>query len=144
MVPSKGNGGLSMLTLYKNIRKRRLQLGYTQEELAKKVGYSGKSMIARVEKGDVDLTQSKIITFADALNTTPAALMGWDDESVPLPHDKSYYLDPEAAKVAQEIFDDPELHALVDAARDVTPEALRQAANILRLFKDQLQKDEPK
>lgn len=66
-----------MLDLYTNIKSRRLELDMTQEELAEKTGYSGKSMIAKIEKGKVDLPQSKILLFAKALETTPTYLMGW-------------------------------------------------------------------
>lgn len=67
-----------MLELYENIRKRRIELNMTQEELAKKTGYSGKSVIAKIEKGKVDLTQTKILAFAEALRVAPGDLMGWD------------------------------------------------------------------
>lgn len=77
-----------MLELYTNIKKRRLELNMTQQELAEQIGYtSGKSMIAKIEKGDVDLTQSKIKQFADALHTTPSHLMGWEIEAEPIPEE---------------------------------------------------------
>lgn len=69
-----------MLRLYKNIRDRRIELGLTQDELAEKLGYSGKSMIAKIESGVVDLPQSKIELFADALQISPMRLMGWGEE----------------------------------------------------------------
>ena len=69
-----------MLQLYHNIKNRRLKLGLTQSELAKKLGYSDKSMIAKIEKGAVALPQSKIIAFAEALNVSPSDLMGWDTD----------------------------------------------------------------
>jgi len=65
------------MILYKNIKKKRLELGMSQEELAKKVGYSSRSMIAKIEAGDIDLYQSKIEEIAIALETTSAELMGW-------------------------------------------------------------------
>ena len=68
-----------MLELYRNIKKQRQQLNLTQTELAQKLGYADKSMIAKIEKGQVDLPQSKIIAFADALETTPGLLMGWSE-----------------------------------------------------------------
>ncbi|MBQ6622112.1 MAG: helix-turn-helix domain-containing protein [Mogibacterium sp.] len=68
-----------MLQLYKNIRERRKALGMSQEELARRAGYSGKSMIARIERGDVDLPQSKILAIAAALYISPSDLMGWDE-----------------------------------------------------------------
>ena len=39
-----------MLQLYKNIKKRRLELQLTQTDLATKLGYADKSMIAKIEK----------------------------------------------------------------------------------------------
>ena len=70
-----------MLELYKNIKRRRQQLKMTQTDLALKMGYADKSMIAKIEKGNVDLPQSKILAFANALETTPGELMGWDYET---------------------------------------------------------------
>lgn len=69
-----------MLTLYKNIKRLREQLGMSQDELAEKTGYTSRSSIAKIEKGLVDLQQSKIISFANALGVTPSQLMGWDDQ----------------------------------------------------------------
>lgn len=70
-----------MLTLYENIKIRREALGLTKSALAELIGYD-RSMITKVEQGKVDLTQSKILAFAEALKTTPSQLMGWDDEPV--------------------------------------------------------------
>lgn len=64
------------MQLYDNIRARRIALGISQNELAERVGYSDKSAIAHIEKGHIDLPQSKIIAFAEALHTTPGELMG--------------------------------------------------------------------
>lgn len=71
-----------MMSLYQNIKDRRIELGLSQTDLAKLIGYRDKSMISRVESGQVDLSQSKIELFASALRTTPSALMGWTD-SIP-------------------------------------------------------------
>ena len=65
-----------MLQLYKNIKARRIALGMTQSELAEKAGYADKSMIAKIEKGSIDLPQSKIIAFAEILDIEPGELMG--------------------------------------------------------------------
>lgn len=71
-----------MLELYTNIRKRREELGLTQSQLADLAGYADKTMISKIEKGSIDLAQSKIVTIASALQTTPGKLMGWSDSSV--------------------------------------------------------------
>lgn len=67
-----------MLDLYKNIKKRRLELGMSQSELAKRAGYTDRSSIAKIESGKIDLTQTKIREIADALRIPPGDLMGWD------------------------------------------------------------------
>lgn len=68
-----------MLALYENIRKRREELGLSQQELADLLGYKSRSTIAKIELGENDIPQSKIISFAKALKTTPQALMGWQN-----------------------------------------------------------------
>lgn len=47
-----------------------------------------------------------------------------------------YYLNTETAKVAQEVFDDPDLRVLFDAARGSRPEDIRMAVDMLRRFKE--------
>lgn len=68
-----------MLQLYKNIKLRRNELKMSQDTLAELTGYKDRSSIAKIEKGEVDLAESKIREFARALNVTPQELMGWDD-----------------------------------------------------------------
>lgn len=61
------------------IQQRRKALGLTQEELAFKMGYKSKSTINKIEKGFNDVSQSNVVRFAEALQTTEAYLMGWID-----------------------------------------------------------------
>ena len=74
-----------MIDLYKNIEQRRKELKLSQDELAKKVGYTDRSMISKIEAGEVDLTRSKILAFAAALNVKPGDLMGWCDKTMSVP-----------------------------------------------------------
>lgn len=69
-----------MSTIGRNISRLRRNLGMTQEDLAKKMGYKSKSTINKIELGINDIPQSKIIQFAEVLGITPAYLMGWDEE----------------------------------------------------------------
>lgn len=71
-----------MSTVGENILRMRKKLGLTQEELAKRMGYKSKSTINKIELGINDIPQGKIAQFAEVLCTTPAHLMGWDDESI--------------------------------------------------------------
>ena len=56
-----------MDALYESIRDLRISKGMSQAELAKLTGYTDRSSIAKIEKGEVDLTRTKIIQFAKAL-----------------------------------------------------------------------------
>lgn len=64
------------MELYNRIKMRREELGLSQVELAKKLGYKSRSSINKIESGENDIPQSKIAAFAKALETTPAYLMG--------------------------------------------------------------------
>lgn len=69
----------NMAAIGQRIKQRRIELGMTQEELAHKMGYASKTTINKIENGINDVTQSKIIAFSKALETSVAYLMGWDD-----------------------------------------------------------------
>lgn len=71
-----------MEELYKRIKKRRLDLGMSQEELARQAGYTSRSTIARIEHGEINLPQSKVIDIAAALKISPSYLYGWEDEEI--------------------------------------------------------------
>jgi transcriptional regulator with XRE-family HTH domain len=58
------------------IKQRRLELGLSQDELAKKVGYKSRSSINKIELSR-DLPLKKVELMAKALDTTPGYLMGW-------------------------------------------------------------------
>lgn len=64
------------------VKERREQLGLSQDELARRVGYTNRSSIARIERGDTDIPQSKLYDIARALRVTPSYLMGEDTECV--------------------------------------------------------------
>lgn len=59
------------------IKKRREELGLSQEELAAKLGYKSRSSINKIELGLSDIPFSKIPLFAKALEIEPEILMGW-------------------------------------------------------------------
>lgn len=63
------------------IKKRRMELGLSQRELAKKMGYSDNSTLARIEQGKVDVYQNKIVEFSEVLGVSIAYLMDWEEET---------------------------------------------------------------
>lgn len=70
------------MTIGDRIRAKRLELGYTQQELADKLGYKSKGSINMIEKGKRNLTQQKIKEIADTLGTSPEYIMGWEIDQV--------------------------------------------------------------
>ena len=83
------------MTIYERIRDLRIAHGMSQEDLAHKLGYKDRSMITKIEAGNVDISQTKIVAFANALSTTPAYLMGWVEESSP----RSIELNPDESSL---------------------------------------------
>lgn len=64
------------MKLYDNIKELRLKHNLSQSELANLVGYSNRTTIAKIEAGKIDIPQSKIASFAKALQVDPVELMG--------------------------------------------------------------------
>lgn len=69
------------MNLYEKIKMLRKQKKISQEKLAALTGYSDRSSITKIEQGKVDLPETKIKLFANALGTTPAYLLGWENEN---------------------------------------------------------------
>ena len=68
-------------TIGERIKLRREELGLSQDELAKKLGYKTRSSITKIEKQANGLPQNKIAAIAKALNTSPAYIMGWEADT---------------------------------------------------------------
>lgn len=66
-----------MSTIGERIKNRRLELGYTQEELSKKLGYKNRSSVNQMENS-TELPLKKVTKLANALNVSPSYIMGWD------------------------------------------------------------------
>lgn len=63
------------MSLGENIRKRRIALKLSQQELADALGYKTRSSIAKLEKNKSKLTNEKIVTLARILQTTASYLI---------------------------------------------------------------------
>lgn len=62
------------------IRICRIEKGYSQDELAKRLGYKSRSSINKIERDASGLPQTKIAAIAEALGTTPGYIMGWEEK----------------------------------------------------------------
>ena len=116
-----------MADIGKNIAERRKELGLTQEELASRMGYKSKSTINKIELGKNDIPQSRIVKFAEVLDTTPARLMGWEKTQ------KNSGTENDAADTMSE-----SKKLLIDFAKTVPEE---KAELVLRVMKSILEGD---
>lgn len=82
-----------MSTIGNRIRNRREELGLSQDELGKRLGYKSRSSINKIELDQRNLTQSKIKAIADALETTPSYIMGWDEPDQKFDEEKLKFFD---------------------------------------------------
>ena len=74
-------------------------------------------------------------TIASIFNVSMDELVNHDLESnqeAKSSSDKTYYLNPEAAEMAQELYERPEMRVLFDASRKATKEDIEQVADILK------------
>ena len=113
--------------LIEKIKLRRLELGLSYQELSDLTGIN-KSTLQRYETGfikKVPINQVQII--AKALNVTPGYLMGWENNK----ENQTYYLNPEAAKMAQEIYDNPQYNVLFDATKKLKPESIKEVMKFI-------------
>lgn len=66
----------------KRIKERRKELKLSVDELAQKLN-KNRTTVYRYEKGDIENLPLDILgPLAEALNTTPAYLMGWENKSI--------------------------------------------------------------
>lgn len=77
----------------RRIKQAREALGMTQAELARRMGYSARSTINRIENGSQAFPMKKLDKFAQVLDVTPASLAGFTAADIPDGLNKEYYID---------------------------------------------------
>lgn len=107
------------MTIGERIRDRRIELGMTQDELAQKVGYKSRSSVNKIESSR-SLPLSKVQKMADALDTSPSFLMGWNDSDSPQDVPLSEQYSPEEVEKAMELYAQfkdsmPQIQAAIEA-----------------------------
>lgn len=67
------------MTIGEQIKKRRLELGYSVEDVAEMLG-KNRATIYRYENNEIENLPANVLEpLAKVLQTTPAHLMGWED-----------------------------------------------------------------
>lgn len=106
--------------------------GVTPYRVAKETGVST-STLSSWKTGRYTPKQDKLQKIADYFGVTTEYLLGVPNLGPQ--NGTGWYINEETAKAAQEVFDDPDLRILFDAARDSRPEDIRMAAEMLRRLK---------
>lgn len=114
------------------LRRLREEHRYTLKEIASKLGVS-EAMVSRHESNTKNIPYDIIEQYAKIYGCTPQYIMGWKDDDSS--GSEGYYTNPETAKLAQELFDNPDMRILFDAARDSEPKDLQMAADLLKRLK---------
>lgn len=113
-----------------NLNRLLESCGKTQKEVARAIGVSPQTFNTWC-RGIALPRMGKVQLLADFFGVKKSDLIEVSKNG----QIEDYYIDEETAKVAQEIFDDPDLRALFSAAKDAKPDDLKMAAEMLRRFK---------
>lgn len=62
------------------IKARRLELGWSQRELARRMGYKDNTTLTKIERGLVDVSQARVMQFSKVLGVSIAYLMDWEEK----------------------------------------------------------------
>jgi transcriptional regulator with XRE-family HTH domain len=119
-------GGMAM-KFKDRLRELRTSRGLTQDDFAKATGLT-RSAISMYESGKREPNFEVLEMIADFFNVDMNYLLGKNENS-------TYYLNPETARIAQEIKDTPGQRVLFDAARDLSPEDIKVVMAVIEGLK---------
>lgn len=109
----------------KNLNRLVSRSGKSQKEIADAIGISPQSFNTWMQ-GTAIPRMGKIQLLADYFHVNKSDLL--EEKS-------GYYINPETAEIAQKIYEDQELRALFDAAKDADPEDLQAVHAMLKALK---------
>ena len=116
-----------------NLRRLRTQKGMSQEELAKKLGYKGRSAINKIETGVNDMPREMVVRCAEALGVSPLELFSYEE----LP-DIEYLKFPTKQEMLKElIFPDGQIKAVVDELKTLPENKFQQLLSYIKFLKQE-------
>lgn len=139
------------MTVGEKIRKRRIELEMTQDELAKRCGYKSRSSIQKIESSR-DLPLKKVQLVAKYLDLPVSYLMGWEEvdgydfqtQEIEKCNsakreclESQYYISKEAEEYAEFLHKNPEYQVLFDASMRVKPTDIKRALKALGIVLDE-------
>lgn len=124
------------------IKYRRKELGISQDELAKRVGYKYRSSIQRIEAGTMDFPHSKLSAFASALATSEEWLISDENPGTELGSyktNKEYLesVDPTLISYLDELSNpSSKKRILFDKVKDLNPSDVESLLRVIRMFEE--------
>ncbi|WP_312647529.1 helix-turn-helix domain-containing protein [Aminipila sp.] len=114
------------------LKEARKKKGMTQDDVEQKTGINKKT-ISNWENGVSRPDVDSISLLCKIYGIDPNDLFEWD--SVKEKQQEGYYLDPEAAAIAQEIYEDQDLKMLFDASRKVSKNDIQLVIDMVKRLK---------
>lgn len=119
----------------KNIRFLRKRAEMSQDTLAELLGYKSFTTVQKWESGVSEPSMGTAQKIANLFHVDIDDLIKVDLEAEERKPKDGYYLNPETAEIAQDIYENKELRALFDAARDISPEDMKTLYSVALAMK---------
>lgn len=120
--------------IYKSFKKCHGRAQNNSDRISQTHWYPRQSSISDWLNNRYEPKQDKVYLLANALNVSPAWLLGYDEPDTSKPKD-GYYTDPEAAEFAEYLRTRPGARMLFSAAKDISKEDLEKAVEYIELLK---------
>ena len=111
------------------IKAQRVSLGWSQRDLAERMGYKNHSVVARIEAGKVDLPQSRVDQFAEVLGLSHGYLLGLVSESENKKNDQ-------LAKLIVKMRTDEDFYNTVQRLAELNEKQYRGVQQLIAAFDD--------
>ena len=126
-----------MNELGKKIKQRREELGLSQDELARMLGYKHKSSINKIELGAADVPRAKVPAIAKALGMTAIEFSGWTEERKALSF--SYCMEQQMRILGWVVLYDADGNVILThegAEYEITEESMKELESRVALYLD--------
>ena len=122
-----------------NLKKLRLEKGMSQEELAKKLGYKGRSAINKIETGVNDMPRDMVVRCAEVLGVSPLDLFFYEylpDSDVHIPTQKDLLIDALDITIKNESVRNA-VRAILEESKSLPVSKLNQILSYIKFLKTQ-------
>lgn len=126
-----------MATFKERLKELRTQRKLSQQELADKINLT-KQTISQYERGVREPDYENLSALCDVFNVSTDYMLGKDDVTMRLLDADgikaidAYYTNPETARLAQEMFEDPQMRSLYHMKRNMEPEKFAAHYDMLK------------